>query len=111
MKKSPKELVVVAEQNPIDLEAEFRASNIKEVLDKLDLELIGLKPVKTRIRETAALLLVDRARLITALTPAAACGSEATATSSIIWVTAKRKKLRTAKSKLTWLLILLISKL
>jgi probable Rubsico expression protein CbbX len=46
----------------IDLEAEFRASNIKEVLDKLDRELIGLKPVKTRIRETAALLLVDRVR-------------------------------------------------
>ncbi len=62
MKKSPKDLAVVADKNPIDLEAEFRASNIKEVLDKLDLELIGLKPVKTRIRETAALLLVDRLR-------------------------------------------------
>src|SRR5690348_13448080 len=62
MKKSPKDLVVVSDQNPIDLEAEFRASNIKEVLDKLDRELIGLKPVKTRIRETAALLLVDRLR-------------------------------------------------
>jgi probable Rubsico expression protein CbbX len=46
----------------VDLDAEFRASNIMEVLDKLDLELIGLKPVKTRIRETAALLLVDRVR-------------------------------------------------
>lgn len=46
----------------IDLDAEFRKSNIKEVLDKLDRELIGLKPVKTRIRETAALLLVDRVR-------------------------------------------------
>ena len=46
----------------IDLDAEFRKSNIKEVLDKLDSELIGLKPVKTRIRETAALLLVDRVR-------------------------------------------------
>jgi probable Rubsico expression protein CbbX len=32
------------------------------VLDKLDRELIGLIPVKTRIRETAALLLVDRVR-------------------------------------------------
>lgn len=46
----------------IDLDSEFRKSNIKEVLDKLDNELIGLKPVKTRIRETAALLLVDRVR-------------------------------------------------
>ena len=29
---------------------------------KLDRELVGLKPVKTRIREIAALLLVDRLR-------------------------------------------------
>lgn len=46
----------------IDLDAEFRESNIREVLDKLDRELIGLKPVKTRINEIAALLLVDRVR-------------------------------------------------
>ncbi len=46
----------------VDLEAEFKASNIQEVLDKLDRELIGLVPVKTRIREIAALLLVDRLR-------------------------------------------------
>ena len=51
-----------SDTSSIDLEAEFQASNIKEVLDKLDRELIGLKPVKTRIRETAALLLVDRVR-------------------------------------------------
>jgi len=49
-------------RDAIDLEAEFKASNIQEVLDKLDRELIGLKPVKTRIREIAALLLVDRLR-------------------------------------------------
>jgi probable Rubsico expression protein CbbX len=52
----------------VDLEAEFQASNIQEVLDKLDRELIGLKPVKTRIREIAALLLVDRLRKQFALT-------------------------------------------
>ncbi len=46
----------------VDLEAEFRASNIQEVLDQLDQELVGLVPVKTRIREIAALLLVDRLR-------------------------------------------------
>ncbi len=46
----------------VDLAAEFRKSKINEVLDKLDRELIGLKPVKTRIHETAALLLVDRVR-------------------------------------------------
>jgi probable Rubsico expression protein CbbX len=46
----------------VDLQAEFEASNIDEVMDKLDRELVGLKPVKTRIREIAALLLVDRLR-------------------------------------------------
>ena len=47
---------------PVDLQAELLSSNVQEVLDKLDRELIGLVPVKTRIRETAALLLVDRVR-------------------------------------------------
>jgi probable Rubsico expression protein CbbX len=46
----------------VDLQAELDSSNIQEVLDRLDRELIGLKPVKTRIREIAALLLVDRLR-------------------------------------------------
>jgi probable Rubsico expression protein CbbX len=50
------------EDAPVDLEAELKSSNVQEVLDKLDRELIGLKPVKTRIREIAALLLVDRLR-------------------------------------------------
>jgi probable Rubsico expression protein CbbX len=46
----------------VNLKQEFEASNIDEVMDKLDRELIGLTPVKTRIREIAALLLVDRLR-------------------------------------------------
>jgi len=46
----------------IDLGELFRDSQIREVLDQLDRELVGLKPVKTRIREIAALLLVERAR-------------------------------------------------
>jgi probable Rubsico expression protein CbbX len=50
------------EDTPVDLEAELKASNVQEVLEKLDRELIGLKPVKTRISEIAALLLVDRLR-------------------------------------------------
>ena len=54
--------IIGADDVRVDLEAEFKASNIQEVLDKLDRELIGLKPVKTRIREVAALLLVDRLR-------------------------------------------------
>ncbi|MET3577239.1 putative Rubsico expression protein CbbX [Mesorhizobium robiniae] len=51
-----------AQDESVDLQAEFEASNIDEVMDKLDRELVGLKPVKTRIREIAALLLVDRLR-------------------------------------------------
>jgi len=46
----------------IDLRAEYETSGVAEVLRELDNELIGLAPVKQRIRETAALLLVDRAR-------------------------------------------------
>lgn len=51
-----------AEDDAVDLEAAFRDSHVEEVLDKLDRELVGLVPVKTRIREVAALLLVDRLR-------------------------------------------------
>lgn len=46
----------------IDLSASLAESGVAEVLEQLDRELIGLQPVKTRIREIAALLLVDRAR-------------------------------------------------
>jgi len=38
--------------------------HVEEVLDKLDRELIGLQPVKMRIREIAALLLVDKLRIV-----------------------------------------------
>ncbi len=40
----------------------YRDAGIAEVLQQLDDELIGLKPVKERIRETAAYLIVDKAR-------------------------------------------------
>ena len=46
----------------IDLEALYRGSNIADVLASLDADLVGLVPVKTRIREIAALLLVESAR-------------------------------------------------
>ncbi|QRM57559.1 CbbX protein [Sinorhizobium sp. BG8] len=46
----------------VDLRAEYVQSGVKDVLDELDRNLIGLAPVKQRIRETAALLLVERAR-------------------------------------------------
>ncbi|MDJ0630078.1 MAG: CbbX protein [Rhodobacter sp.] len=46
----------------VDLAKEYETSGVAEVLRELDEELIGLAPVKQRIRETAALLLVDKAR-------------------------------------------------
>ena len=59
---------LLPEDSPVDIDAELKDSNVQEVLDKLDRELIGLKPVKTRISEIAALLLVDRLRKKFALT-------------------------------------------
>ena len=47
---------------PLDLAALYRESGIDQVLRQLDDELVGLVPVKSRIREIAALLLVDKAR-------------------------------------------------
>ena len=49
-------------ETPIDLRAEFEEAGLAEILSALDAELFGLKPVKARIREIAALLLVERAR-------------------------------------------------
>jgi probable Rubsico expression protein CbbX len=46
----------------IDLQKEYSEVGIGEVLDELDRELVGLAPVKTRIREIAALLLIERLR-------------------------------------------------
>ncbi|MDR5754377.1 MULTISPECIES: CbbX protein [unclassified Caballeronia] len=46
----------------VDLVALFRDSGIGDVLAELDRDLVGLVPVKTRIREIAAHLLVERAR-------------------------------------------------
>ena len=46
----------------ISLREELEAVGIEEILTQLDRELIGLKPVKTRIREIASLLLIERIR-------------------------------------------------
>ena len=46
----------------VDLDAEYKASNVQQVLDELDQELIGLVPVKKRLAEIAAMLLVARVR-------------------------------------------------
>jgi probable Rubsico expression protein CbbX len=46
----------------VDLEDFYQKSNIGDVIETLDRDLVGLVPVKTRIREVAALLLVESAR-------------------------------------------------
>jgi probable Rubsico expression protein CbbX len=50
------------EASPLDLDALYRESHVGETLDALDRDLVGLAPVKTRVREIAALLLVERLR-------------------------------------------------
>lgn len=49
-------------KDALDVAQAFKDSNVQEVLDDLDRELVGLQSVKTRIREIAAFLLVDRLR-------------------------------------------------
>jgi probable Rubsico expression protein CbbX len=57
------EKAVQQEPEPtVELRREYEQSGVAAVLSELDQELIGLAPVKKRIRETAALLLVERAR-------------------------------------------------
>jgi probable Rubsico expression protein CbbX len=46
----------------VDIGVALRESNIQDVLGELDRELIGLLPVKLRIRQIASLLLVERIR-------------------------------------------------
>ncbi len=46
----------------VDLQQILRDAEIQPVIDQLDAELVGLAPVKARIREIAAFLVVSRAR-------------------------------------------------
>jgi probable Rubsico expression protein CbbX len=50
------------------LRREFEGAGVEEVLKTLDRELVGLRPVKTRIREIASLLVIERVRRKLALT-------------------------------------------
>jgi probable Rubsico expression protein CbbX len=58
----PVSMPVRGDVERIDVEAEARRSGVFDVLTDLERELVGLVPVKTRIREIAALLVVDTAR-------------------------------------------------
>jgi probable Rubsico expression protein CbbX len=65
---SPETATAPAGQEPlppdaaVELAAEEQALRISEMLDRLDREFVGLAPVKDRVREIAALLLIDRLR-------------------------------------------------
>jgi probable Rubsico expression protein CbbX len=48
--------------SPINLQEEYAKTEIAKILNLLDEELVGLSPVKSRIREIAALLLIDKLR-------------------------------------------------
>ena len=54
--------VMEADDRRVDLGKLYAESNIGETIDQLESDLVGLLPVKTRIREIAALLLVESAR-------------------------------------------------
>ena len=47
---------------PINIQEEYSKTEISKILNLLDEELVGLAPVKSRIREVAALLLIDKLR-------------------------------------------------
>ena len=47
---------------PVYLQEEYAKTEISKILNLLDEELVGLAPVKSRIREIAALLLIDKLR-------------------------------------------------
>ncbi len=53
---------VLADTAELDLSADEARRHVEETLAMLDAELVGLTKVKRRVREIAALLLVDRAR-------------------------------------------------
>ncbi len=54
--------VDISDDVGVDVSEVLAESQVMEVLQQLDQELVGLKSVKTRLREIAALLLVDRMR-------------------------------------------------
>ncbi len=56
------DLITAPTDDLIDLEEMYQQSCIGETIAALDRDMVGLVPVKTRIREIAALLLVEAAR-------------------------------------------------
>ena len=55
-------MTTVTESTLVNLQEEYNKTEIQTIIDNLEEDLVGLKPVKNRIREISALLLVDRIR-------------------------------------------------
>jgi probable Rubsico expression protein CbbX len=53
---------MVEQMNKVNLQEEYKKTQIEDILNKLEMDLVGLVPVKTRIKEIAALLLIHRLR-------------------------------------------------
>ena len=51
----------ISEQT-VDLASEYKTSQVSKIIDDLNERLVGLKPVKQRIEEISAFLVVERAR-------------------------------------------------
>ena len=56
-------MVASSDDPPLDLAAVMAETDVEALLATLDRELVGLVPVKTRIREIASLLLVEKLRM------------------------------------------------
>jgi probable Rubsico expression protein CbbX len=54
--------IPATESTPLDLDAIYRESRLPEALEALDRDLVGLAPVKRRVSEIAALLIVEKLR-------------------------------------------------
>jgi probable Rubsico expression protein CbbX len=52
----------LAAEDTVELSEEQQAQRLSAMLDEFDREFVGLAPVKARVREIAALLLIDRLR-------------------------------------------------
>jgi len=56
--------LIVNQTNSIDIKECYKQTGIEDILHTLDKELVGLQPVKSRVREISSVLLFDRIREI-----------------------------------------------
>ena len=53
-------MVLIDKTASINLREEYNKTDIQQIIANLEADLVGLVPVKSRIRQIAALLLLDR---------------------------------------------------